>query len=51
MRLPPCRIACTRFSIFPSLGPYFFHSPDFDSAIAQKLYQAVPANVYREFRV
>ncbi|GAA5961704.1 hypothetical protein JCM8115_004740 [Rhodotorula mucilaginosa] len=32
----------------PSLGPYFFHSPDFDSAIAQKLYQAVPANVYQE---
>ncbi|KWU46000.1 glutamate-tRNA ligase [Rhodotorula sp. JG-1b] len=32
----------------PSLGPYFFHSPDFDSAIAQKLYQAVPATVYQE---
>ncbi|GAA5876623.1 hypothetical protein JCM3774_006004 [Rhodotorula dairenensis] len=32
----------------PSLGPYFFHPPDLDSAIALKLYQSVPTSVYHE---
>lgn len=35
----------------PSLGPYFFHPPDLDSAIALKLYQSVPVSVYRKFLV
>ncbi|GAA6029180.1 hypothetical protein JCM8097_001639 [Rhodosporidiobolus ruineniae] len=31
----------------PSLGPYFFHPPAYDSPIAVKLYQAVSPAVYR----
>ncbi|GAA5991686.1 hypothetical protein JCM10908_001091 [Rhodotorula pacifica] len=32
----------------PSLGPYFFHPPDLHSAIALKLYQAVPPTIYAQ---
>ncbi|GAA6003957.1 hypothetical protein JCM10207_006485 [Rhodosporidiobolus poonsookiae] len=31
----------------PSLGPYFFHPPAYDSPIATKLYEAVPPKTYR----
>ncbi len=32
----------------PSLGPYFFHPPDLDSAISLRLYGSVPSATYRE---
>ncbi|BGP18601.1 hypothetical protein JCM10213_004234 [Rhodosporidiobolus nylandii] len=32
----------------PSLGPYFFHPPAYDSAIAAKLYDAVSPDIYRD---